>query len=377
MSARTLAALQVGAVPRWIVVLSALVLLSLLFSTALLTVGYSVLRYLRRRRRDAVREDLRAGLLERLYGGDDPDWEAWVETLSKRERSVTEELLEEYLRELRGSDARALFGLGEALGIPERARADLADGGYYERLGALTWLGLLQDPPSVEALERHCTGTPRERAAAAKVLYLSDYPDLPSTGARLLLRDASEAFTVFGIDTLYRVVESDPGPLFERAAADAHTWPPALLQQVLLVARNVNTVVGDADLSWVVTALSSPDERTRAEAARALGGYGWRPSLRGEVDVGDLGMDPSPAVRASVYRMLGEWGDADAVETLMWLAAMEPESRARVAAAEALVSHRERYGVSPPPAIADAWSWATAHAWFDELATDVSTERRR
>ncbi|MFB6227790.1 MAG: hypothetical protein ABEH88_04275 [Halobacteriales archaeon] len=53
----------------------------LLLSVLSLTVGLSLFRTRRRRGRDAVREDLRAGLLDRLYGPDDPAWAAWVDSL--------------------------------------------------------------------------------------------------------------------------------------------------------------------------------------------------------------------------------------------------------------------------------------------------------
>ncbi|MFB6089536.1 MAG: HEAT repeat domain-containing protein [Halobellus sp.] len=369
--------LQIGNVPTWIVGVAAIVLGSLLLAMALLTVGYSLVQYRRRRRREATREALRPELLDRLYGPDDPDWDAWVETLSARERTAVESLLDEYLRQLSGSDAAELAALGSALGIPERARRRLKRGNTYSRLHALTWLGLLRDPPTLDVLERHCTGTPRERAAAVRVLYQSGHPELADRGVDLLLRGTAEEFSVFGIDTLYRAAESDPGPLFDRAAADWSEWPPALLQQVLLVVRHLNTVVGGADLSWVVAALENPEERTRIEAARALGGYGWRRSLRDDIDAEALADDPSPRVRASVYRMLGAWGDREAMSTLAAVAAREDDDRARVAAAEALVPHRDRHAVAPPPNLAAAWSWATAHASFDEIATDVSREHSR
>lgn len=363
---------QIVGVPTWLIIGAAVVLVSLLIATTLLTVGYSVGKSIQRRRRDSVREELRADILDRLYGPDDPGWESWVGGLSTLERSVVEALLDEYLRELRGSDIEPLFGLGDALGIPERSRRRLESGGYYERLHALTWLALLQDPPAVSELERHCSGTPRERAAAVRVLYASNHIDLASDGTRLLLGNTTSGFSVFGIDTLYRVAESNPMPVFERAASDWDAWDPALLQQVLLVTRHVNTVVGGADLSWVVDAQSSPDERTRIEATRTMGGYGWRRSLREQVRIDALTTDASPNVRTSAYRMLGEWGNEEAIETLLDAAARETDDRARVAAAEAIVPYLERYPVTLPPSLVDAWFWAAAHAAFDDIAIDIS-----
>lgn len=350
------------------------VLASLLALTAMLTVGRSLYQAWRRRRREAVRGDLRSGLLERLYGGDSPDWGSWVETLSGLERDVLEALLEEYLRELDGSDAAKLAGLGRALGINERARRHLESSDMYERLGALTWLALLADPPDLSLLKRRCLGNQRERAAAARVLYASDHPELASTGVSLMLADRTEGFSVFGMDTLYRVAEADPTPFFDRAAGAATGWDPALQAQALLITRQVSTVTTGAELDWLPELLSSPAERTRMEATRAIGGYGWKRSLRDRIDLDALCADPSPLVRASTYRMLGEWGDEDAVRTLEAAAGAEPEERPRVTAAESLLPFRDRYELTVPETLRAAWAWAKANAAFDEQARDITSQ---
>lgn len=346
----------------------------LLLSVLSLTVGLSLFQVRGRRRREAVREDLRGGLLERLYSPDDPGWAEWVDSLSRRERSVLEDLLEEYLRELEGADVERLRGLGPALGITDRARTRLTSGDAYDRLDALTWLALLRDAPDVSDLKRHCTGSARERAAATRALYVTGDEDIASAGVDLLLGESPEPFSVFGIDTLYRVAEADPRPLFDRAAADYREWDPALQAQVLLVTRQLNTVVGDADLSWILDLTASPVERTRIEAIRTLGGFGWQRSLREQVDIDALASDPSPAVRTSVYRTLGEWGDEKATDTLLRLIPEETDRRARVAAAEELVGRRDDDAV--PESLSEAWSWATEHARFDRLAMDVSASRQ-
>lgn len=397
---------QTVAFPPLALTVAAVVLVSLLAAVVLVTVGYSVRTARRRRRRTAIRADLRAELLDRLYGRDASEWDEWVATLSTTERDELESLLDVYLRELDGGDAARLAELGGALGINERARRDIARGNYWERVHALVWLALLRDPPDRDLLETHCTGDPRARAAAVRVLYAADAPDLATTGVDLLLRDHPSPFSVFGIDTLYRVGEADPKPLFERAAADFSEWEPALQQQVLLAARHLHTVVGNADLSWVVEALSSPEPRVRTAAWRALDAYGWNRRIRGEVDLAAITDDPDPVTRASAYRMLGSWGDADAVAALGAAAASEPDARARVTAIESLLPHRHpdaffaQFEAEPPaapgasdpveslatsslPADADAaadplvtaWAWASEHAKFDRLARDISVER--
>jgi hypothetical protein len=346
----------------------------LLLSVLCLTVGLSLVRARNRRRRESVRERLRGGLLERLYGPENPGWAEWVDSLSERERFVLENLLEEYLRELEGADMERLRGLGPALGINDRARTRLESGDAFTRLNALTWLALLGDAPDVSILEKHCTGTARERAAATRALYVTDRENVATVGVDLLLGDSPEPFSVFGIDTLYRVAETDPGPLFARAVADYREWDPALQAQVLLVTRRLNTVVGDADLSWIVDLAASPAERTRIEAIRTLGGFGWRQSLREQVDVDALASDPSSRVRTSVYRTLGEWGDQEATDALLRTVTDETDKRARVAATQELVGNCD--GDVIPESLSDAWSWATENAAFDRLARDLSASRQ-
>ena len=375
MTAATLIA-QVT-VPTGVLTGAIVVLVSALMAAVIVTLGYSLRAARTRRRRTVVRSELRSELLDRLYGRDDPAWEAWAASLSSREREELESILGVYLREIEGRDARRLAGLGTALGIDDRSREDIATGDYWDRLQALTWLALLRDAPDRDLLETHCRGTPRERAAAARVLYASDATDLATTGVDLLLGDRPDAFSVFGIDTLYRVAEADPSVLFERAAADFDEWDPALQQQVLLATRHLHTVVGGADLSWAVRAIDSPAERVRVAAWRALDAYGWNPRIRAGVEFDAIYDDPSPIVRADAYRLLGAWGDPDALATLQGAAAAELDARARVAAADALFHNRSRTPETPVPDGLDvAWQWAAEHARFDALARDVSADRR-
>lgn len=345
---------------------------SLIVSVALLTIGYSVRRAWRRQRLEAIRSDLREELLSRLYGGSEPAWEQWVLGLSSHERGELESVLAFYLRELDGSDAIRLAELGKALGIDDRSRRHIETGGYWHRLHVLTWLALLRDPPDRELLYAHCTDTPRERAAAARVLYLSHTDDLSTTGTDLLLGDDPRSFSVFGIDTLYRVSRADPSPLFERAAVGYDDWEPALQQQVLLATRHLNTVVGAADVSWISRSLSSPHERVRAEAYRTLGGYGWHRGLRSQFDMTAVIDDPSPIVRASTYRALGEWGDTAAIHGLYSAATVETDDRARVVAAATLYPYRNRVAGDIPEALGETWSWAAEHARFDAITRDIS-----
>lgn len=365
-------ALQIG-VPRQAVVIAAGVLAVLLTIEILLTLGYSVVKSNRQKRQTPIRESLRDELLTRLYRPAAPEWEQWVESLSEEQRAVLEALLDEYLRELDGADATQLAALGEALGITQRAHRHLKHGSYTDRLQALTWLALLQDAPAIEVLKEHCTGTPKERAAAVRVLHESGHPEIGRIGIDLLLSDNPNPFSIFGVDTLYRAAEKDPSHLFERAAADFVDWEPQLQQQVLLSCRYLRTLVGDAELSWLVEALNSPAERTRAEALKTLGGFGWHPTLLEGIDLQSLVNDSSPLVRTSAYQMFGEWGDETAIDLLRFAGMADPNARARVAAARALIAYDGEYDFSIPDQLA-AWSWAAEQASYDAVVRDISAE---
>jgi HEAT repeat protein len=159
-------------------------------------------------------------------------------------------------------------------------------------------------------------------------------------------------------------------------------------------------VVGDADLSWVVAALSSPDPSVRAAAWRALGAYGWNRRLRDAIDLDAIPDEPASAVRADAYRALGVWGDAAALAAIDAAGPLDPDARAQVAAAETLVAQRGP-DAAPAPRTTDrtadapvrsddaeapatevppfdvAWGWAAEHARFDRLARDISRDRDR
>lgn len=242
------------------------------------------------------------------------------------------------------------------------------------------------------------------------MLYAAGTDDCATTGVDLLLRDDPDPFSVFGVDTLYRVAEGDPSPFFERAAADFPTWEPALQRQALLVVRHLTTVVGGADFSWVVSALSSAESSVRAAAWRALGAYGWNRRLRDAIDLDAIPDEPVPAVRADAYRALGVWGDETALTAIEAAGTVDPDARAQIAAAETLVAQRGPDAIpaagelsrategaadartlvdadSPAPGAETsapavppfdvAWGWAAEHARFDRLARDISRDRER
>lgn len=343
----------------------ALVVGLLLAVSFYVTISWSVYRSIVDTRRDRVRDDLREELLERLFA-DDSDWEAWVEGLSATERTVAESLLDDFLRELDGQEKVQLQGLGVALEIPDRARRQLG-GGEFDHLDALTWLTLLGDPDPYLAAD-FVPETPRERAATVTLLSETDQLGDPREGVSILLDDIDGQFTVFGQDTLYRVSRTDPTPLLETARAEYATWCEPLLAQVLAVCAHLESSVGDQDLSWLIAALETENEAIRAAAARALGSFGWRESIRDRSFLERAVGDPSPRVRGAVYEMLGEWGDQAALSVLLYALVDESHPRALERGTAALVSRRDRIDAETSAVLGGAWDWSLEHAEYDDLA---------
>lgn len=330
------------------------------------TLIWSVYRSIVDDRRDRVRDDLREGLLERLFA-EDPDWEAWVSGFSTTERTVAESLLDEFLRELDGQEKVQLQGLGVALGIPDRARRQLDGGREFDRLDALTWLTLLGDPePYLEST--FDPETPRERAATVTLLSETDSLEDSRDGVSILLDDIEGQFTVFGQDTLYRVSREDPTPLLETARAEYTTWDEPLLAQVLAVCANLESSVGEQDLAWLIAALETENEAIRAAAARALGSFGWRESIRDRSFLERAVDDPSPRVRGAVYEMLGAWGDQTALSVLLYALVEESHPRALERGTAALVARRDRIDAETSAVLGPVWDWSLEHAEYDALA---------
>ncbi|WP_255151177.1 HEAT repeat domain-containing protein [Halorarius halobius] len=349
--------------------LSPLVVAALVLGVALtvsfsLTVGLSVYRAAARARRDRHRDRLREELLDRVFTPT-AGWEPWVAGLSALEREVVESLLDEYLRELQGSDAERLRDLGEALGIPARSARRLDRRREYDRLQALTWLVLLQRPDLCRA-SNFTPRTPRERATVTRLYHDSDAPTTVADGLTLLLDGTDAPFTVFGQDTLYRVARRDPAALLSMAATRADAWPESLLVQVLEVCRELESSVGGGDISWLTATLEAESAAVRAASARALSGLGWREDLRGGRYLERLTGDPSPRVRAAVYRTLADWGDERALSVLAGALATETDARALVTGTDALARRRDRPDAPEVPAA--AWAWSREQADYDRLA---------
>jgi len=363
-------------VPQTVVLVFVALVVGLLLAVQFyLTIGLSVYRSVKQTRRDRVESELRGELLDRLFA-EDPDWEAWVSDLSSVERDVVESLLDEHLRELDGTEAETLRGLGDALEIPEHAGRRLEAGDEYERLHALTWLTLLRRPgPYLDSSFE--PRTPRERASVVTLLEQTDRLADEETGIAILLDGIDAQFTVFGQDTLYRVARRDPAPLLRTASEAYQTWPEPLLGQVLAVCAQLETSVRDGELAWIVAVLETGTEATRAAAADALASFGWRASLRYRSFLERAVNDPSPRVRNAVYGMLASWGDRAALDVLQQALAEETDPSALTAGMTALARRQDHFETDPGVMLGAAWDWSLEHVEYDRLARRAETRKVR
>lgn len=295
----------------------------------LITAGW----YHRRHRTEmALRDRLKNELLERLFEPD-PGWRQWVETLSNPERRQLRQLLDGYLRQLRGTEHDKLRGLAVELGIPEEARRNLASG--RKRFRALTWLALLNEPVGLDRLEQYCTDRPRDRAGAARVLYESFAPDAAQEGTELLLGDRTHPLSAFGLDTLYRLNNGSETPLLT-VANEFDAWDERLVVQVLTVLRYCS-IPSDDRLGFLPELLTHESARIRAATVGVIERHGWHESFRARIDIGRLLADPDATVRSDSYLLLASLGDA---WSAAWLQrTMTDESADLLALVRALSAH--------------------------------------
>lgn len=319
---------------------AAIALLAL--GVGLLTLGTSLWLYYTRGRNERVRETLRTELFERLFA-DDPDWEAWVETLSRVERARLRVLLDEHLRKLRGTEHDRLRGLASALGIPDRAARNVRRG--QNQFRALTWLALLKEPVDPDRLASSCTMTPQLRAGAARVLHESDHPDAAVVGTELIVD--SDSLTAFGLDTLYRLNNGIETPLLDILAAEADEWDERLLVQVLIVLRYCDIADPDGRLDWLPPVLDHDSPQVRAAAVGVVERHGWREQFQTRIGIGTLLGDPEPAVRRDTYLLLSSWNTDRSAAWLRWALATADDVDGLALARAHLVHPRTDVSNSP------------------------------
>lgn len=310
--------------------------------------------YYTRRRNDTVRDDLRSDLFEHLFSGD-PDWAAWVDTLSRTERRQLLILLEEYLRKLRGTEHGRLCDLAAELGVQDRARRNIERG--RKRFRALTWLALLNEEVDPDRLESCCSGSSQLRAGAARVLHEAGHPDAPRIGTELIVD--GESLTAFGLDTLYRLNDGSETPLLSAMNRGVDEWTPRLLVQVLIALRHCTIANPRDELGWLPRLLEHESPRVRAAAIGVLERHGWREEIHAEIDIGALLADPDAAVRHDTYLLLASWNTDRSGE---WLhrALTTAAGADRLALVRAFRSHSRTELPEPSPELEPFVDWVRA-----------------
>jgi hypothetical protein len=301
----------------------------------LATLAISAYRYRHEKRQRELRPAMTNELFSRL-NDDDPDWETWVTGLSNVERDAARSATERLLRQVRGAERHELGRLAAALGVDrERLSQDVESGELYRTLRALTWLALVEYPSVVDRAIERCTGDRAVRTALARVLYENNDPRASREGVDLLLGEGAEALSVFGLDTLYRIVHRDPTHFLDLAKEGHEEWSDRMLLQVLLVLRHGRSGVGPASIEWVTDCVDR-DPEVLAEALLLLAEYGWSSRIREAIDLMEFARHPDPEVRRAAYIAFGEWDEIDSVANSLY---EEPDDLARLVGIRVLEAH--------------------------------------
>ncbi|ELY98247.1 hypothetical protein C482_12032 [Natrialba chahannaoensis JCM 10990] len=319
------------------------VIAALTVLVGVLTLSLSVFLFWVDNRRTAARKEIAPAILARLDQGD-PEWDDWYRELSPIERFVAREVVASYLRRVRGRERAQLVRFAEDIGLVDHARSLLANPLLFNRLRGLVWLSLLERPVSIERLRATSTSHPETRAAAARLLAVSDVPEASQNGTALLCWSGEDRLSTFGLDTLYQLNNTDATPLLTLTATDGVWWDEGLLVQALVTLGYCQSTQELVQFEWLLPLLKHDSPRVRAATLIALGQHGWRWELRDRIDIEQALTDPEPQVRTAAYDLLSRWGDSKSIDWLQYGVASDPDERSRLAAARLL----DRSGASLP-----------------------------
>lgn len=303
---------------------------------AAITLCIAVVRYSIDNRRETIRHELVPELFARLERSD-PDWGPWYESHSRLERYVIRRVMVQYLRKLRGSEREQLLELATTVGIDDRAIRSLESWRLTTRLRGLIWLTLLERPVSVDRLRATSLDHPSTRAAAARLLLVCGGPNANEEATSLLLWRNDERLSVFALDTLYRLNQTDASALMSKLTVDGQWWDEELLLQCLLVVGHCRLEHRPELFEWLGTLLEHDSPLVRAAALSTFERQGWQPDVRQYVDIEQALSDPDPGVRIACYGLLGRWGDPTSIEWLQYAVVTDPNDRCRVTAARTLI----------------------------------------
>lgn len=334
----------------------ALALAVLFVVLCLVTIGMSVARNWRERRRRQLERRLRPQILRNVVA-DDPDWNAQAASFSRREQSAARRVIERLLRDVRGSDSAALFAAARAFGMGSIARERFVSGSPVERKLAANWLALTDHPVTATEILQHATGNQGVREAAARIFVRrqEEFAGASEWGTRLLVWEGDEVLSVHGVDTLYRLNNRGATALLTTGHSYVDSWDPDLTIQVLTVLAKSQLISSPTGFRWII-ALTRHDEPTiRAAAFRVFTQLGWNDQVREHAPIEAGLADPEPVVRRATYGVLAGWGDAESRDRLVAALETETNDRARLDLCRTLARHGYELPEEGP-----YWRWATA-----------------
>lgn len=346
-------------------------LFTLFVLIALSTVGISGLKRRSDRIESRSRETVRNELFRR-QAQVDPDWDRWIDSLSKTEREALKSVLERYLRLVEGSQRDTFLEVADVLDLGSRADAILDRSDIVPRLQALSTLSHLEYSVSKDRLFRTCSDAKETREAAARLLYerRGAYENAAEYGTRLLLWEGREPLSVYGLETLAVLNTGSNTPLLHEANEHVTTWSESTVVQVCLVLEHIEQIEADAPVEWLFPLLEHDEPSVRSAAIKAFKQHGWRSDVRDRTDVRSLIADDDPGVRQATYEVLTYWGDAEAREQLEWATITEDDERSQLVAVRGLVSlgTDQRDGQDAWPA--GAWQWILAELEIRDHPSD-------
>lgn len=340
---------------------------SIFLTLSMVTITISIRKRRADRRRRLAREQVRSWLFARA-ARDDPDWATWISSLSPTERRQLADLVEHYLRTLRGSGRESFLAVATALEMGATATEGLDHPSVLTRLQALARLTLLEYPIDEHRLLENSLEHRRTREAAARLLAerRDEFSNPEALGTALLIWDGQQPMGVRGLDTLYELNETDPNPLFTQGFWAVHRWRPTVVVQVCTVLQACRIQRMQPAHEWVFTLFDHWNPRIRAAAIRAVMGAGHRDDIRSRIPFSHLVTDEDPGVRRSTYQVLAAWGDSRSRGLLEWAVIDEDDERAQLVAIRALASIEGEPDAEQPGWPTAAWNWVRAERAVDD-----------
>ncbi len=306
---------------------AALILSTLLFSAFILTFGRSVQLAWRRKRRKKMEAQVKSQILSGLASGGS-EWNSLTSTKSRVKRVVIRSQVEHLLRNFAGEYRIRLQNLCKEAGFIPDAANTLQSADEFEKLDILNLYTLLGQPIDPDLLKQNCVGSSRLRSASARLLFESDHPEACKAGFEILFYRTDDSLSTFGLDTAFRLFESDPAWLLDKVDQDLIDWNNSLVIQILLIFTETSHRLSSDDLSWIYHLLDHENPRIRSVAVSALRPYMGETLDIKSVPVKDLLQDSSPRVRASTYRLLATLEDPTYQRLLVSAAKTEPDEQA-------------------------------------------------